>query len=169
MKKIVPFFILIAISLLSIRLVCAADTEPPKYFQNSTNNTAAGQPTLFSLNWTDNVSLSGYIFSLCNGTWTGSSCTGPGWWNGTSASMAKNWTNFENQSGNAKFIDGFEKGNFNLWSGGASSSGSGVLPVIQSAVAYDGFNSTKFALSASAGAGDSLLVDMLGKNYTRLY
>jgi len=46
------------------------DTEAPKYSDNSTNNTAAGQPTLFSLNWTDNVGLGGYIFSTNNtGTW----------------------------------------------------------------------------------------------------
>jgi len=46
------------------------DTEAPKYWDNSTNNTVAGQPTLFSLNWTDNLGLSGYIFSTNNtGSW----------------------------------------------------------------------------------------------------
>ncbi len=42
----------------------------PLYFQNSTNSTIAGNPTLFSLYWTDDVGLSGYIFSTNNtGTW----------------------------------------------------------------------------------------------------
>jgi hypothetical protein len=46
------------------------DLIPPKYSNNSTNNTVAGQPTLFSLNWTDNYGLHGYIFSTNNtGTW----------------------------------------------------------------------------------------------------
>jgi len=40
----------------------------PKWFDNSTNNTVAGEPTLFSVNWTDNKGLSGYIFSINNGT-----------------------------------------------------------------------------------------------------
>ncbi|MCX6821897.1 MAG: hypothetical protein NTW30_03920, partial [Candidatus Aenigmarchaeota archaeon] len=44
------------------------DKIPPKYSDNSTNSTIAGRPTLFSLNWTDNVGLSGYIFSFNNGT-----------------------------------------------------------------------------------------------------
>jgi hypothetical protein len=50
--------------------------EPPKYYNNSTNNTAAGQPTKFSLNWTDNSGLSGYVFQFCNGTWNGTYCLG---------------------------------------------------------------------------------------------
>lgn len=50
--------------------ITIADDEPPKYWDNSTNNTNAGEPTLFSLNWTDNLGLSGYIFSTNNtGTW----------------------------------------------------------------------------------------------------
>jgi len=50
------------------------DTNPPQYFGNSTNSTAAGQPTLFSLNWTDDTGLSGYIFSTDNtGEWVNSS------------------------------------------------------------------------------------------------
>jgi len=50
------------------------DEQPPKYWDNSTNNTMAGEPTLFSLRWTDNfdlsgyLGLSGYIFSISNGT-----------------------------------------------------------------------------------------------------
>jgi PGF-pre-PGF domain-containing protein len=47
------------------------ESEPPKYFDSASNNTVAGQPTLFSLNWTDNVGLHGYVFSTNNtGTWT---------------------------------------------------------------------------------------------------
>jgi parallel beta-helix repeat protein len=42
----------------------------PQYFQNSTNSTIAGKPTLFSLKWTDDIGLSGYIFSFDNGNGT---------------------------------------------------------------------------------------------------
>ncbi len=52
------------------------DNTPPTYSLNSTNTTLAGAPTLFSLNWTDNVNLSGYIFQFCNGTWNGVGCIG---------------------------------------------------------------------------------------------
>jgi len=38
------------------------------YSLNSTNSTTAGTPILHSLNWTDNVALSGYIFSFYNGS-----------------------------------------------------------------------------------------------------
>jgi len=46
------------------------DTEPPKWVlgTNSTNSTSAGKPVLHSLKWTDNVELSGYIFSFDNCT-----------------------------------------------------------------------------------------------------
>ncbi|MDI6826301.1 MAG: NosD domain-containing protein [Candidatus Aenigmarchaeota archaeon] len=47
-----------------------ADVESPKWSNNSTNNTIAGKPTLFSLRWTDNFQLSSYIFSLDNCTGT---------------------------------------------------------------------------------------------------
>jgi hypothetical protein len=46
----------------------------PKWSLNQTNTTIAGQPTLFSLNWSDETGLSGYIFSFCNGTWNGTHC-----------------------------------------------------------------------------------------------
>ncbi len=48
---------------------------PPKYFDNSTNSTLAGQPTLFSLKWTDNVDLDSYIFSFDNCTGSFSNVT----------------------------------------------------------------------------------------------
>jgi parallel beta-helix repeat protein len=48
----------------------AADTTPPTYSLNSTNSTLAGTPILHSLNWTDNVALSSYIFSFDNCTGT---------------------------------------------------------------------------------------------------
>ena len=50
------------------------DSTPPTYNSNSTNSTLAGTPVKHSLNWTDNVGLSGYIFQFCNGTWNGTSC-----------------------------------------------------------------------------------------------
>ena len=40
------------------------DTEPPKWFDNSTNSTTNGALIEHRVRWTDNVSLSGYIFSL---------------------------------------------------------------------------------------------------------
>jgi len=44
--------------------------NPPSYLENSTNNSANGKLTLFSLKWTDDSGLSGYIFSSNNsGTW----------------------------------------------------------------------------------------------------
>ena len=46
------------------------DGEAPRYFDNSTNNTKTGKPTLFSMRWTDNINLDGYIFSFDNGTGT---------------------------------------------------------------------------------------------------
>ena len=46
------------------------DETSPTYSLNSTNSTTAGTPVLHSLNWTDNVGLSGYIFSFDNCTGT---------------------------------------------------------------------------------------------------
>ena len=51
------------------------DSGPPTYSLNSTNTTLAGNPTLFSLNWTDDTALDSYIFSFYNGNNT-STCTG---------------------------------------------------------------------------------------------
>lgn len=48
----------------------------PTFSTNSTNSTVAGQEILHRLKWEDNVGLSGYIFSYCNGTWDGSDCLG---------------------------------------------------------------------------------------------
>ncbi|MCK4347863.1 MAG: hypothetical protein KAW47_04525, partial [Thermoplasmatales archaeon] len=53
------------------------DTTNPTYSDNSTNSTLAGTNIEHSLKWSDN-SLSGYIFSFCNGTWNGSDCVGGG-------------------------------------------------------------------------------------------
>jgi len=53
---------------------------PPTYSLNSTNSTLAGTNILHSLKWEDNVGLSGYIFSFCNGTWDGSNCLGDSTW-----------------------------------------------------------------------------------------
>jgi hypothetical protein len=50
--------------------VTVEDTTSPQYSDNSTNNTEAGLLTEFSLKWTDNNDLSGYIFSLDNCTET---------------------------------------------------------------------------------------------------
>ena len=48
--------------------------NPLTYSDSNVNNTIAGQPTLFSLSWDDNLGLSGYIFSTNNtGEWLNSS------------------------------------------------------------------------------------------------
>jgi hypothetical protein len=46
------------------------DISPPTYSLDSTNSTTVGTPVLHSLKWTDNVGLSGYIFSFDNCTGT---------------------------------------------------------------------------------------------------
>ncbi|NIO36165.1 hypothetical protein GTO27_00515 [Candidatus Bathyarchaeota archaeon] len=57
-----------------IETFSVGDTTPPAYSSNLINNTAPGQPTLFSLNWTDDYELSGHIFSTNNsGTWKNAS------------------------------------------------------------------------------------------------
>jgi len=55
--------------------LAVADTTPPAYSLNSTNSTLAGTPIKHSLNWTDDVALSSYIFSFdnCTGTLTNDS------------------------------------------------------------------------------------------------
>jgi hypothetical protein len=65
--------------------VSAGDTTPPTYSLNSTNSTLAGTAVEHRLNWTDNVGLSGFIFSfdnctgtLVNDTWI--TMTGTGNW-----------------------------------------------------------------------------------------
>ena len=55
-------------------MVNGTDVTSPQYSSNATNTTLAGTPTLFSVNWTDNVGLSGYVFSTNNtGTWVNDS------------------------------------------------------------------------------------------------
>lgn len=54
----------------SIEITGAADTFP-QWSDNSTNSTVAGAFILHSVNWTDDTALSGYIFSFCNGTYSG--------------------------------------------------------------------------------------------------
>jgi parallel beta-helix repeat protein len=49
--------------------LAAGDTTPPKWFDNSTNDTAAGASIEHRVRWTD-ADLDGYIFSFDNGTGT---------------------------------------------------------------------------------------------------
>ncbi len=44
--------------------------NPPQWSQNSTSGTTVGTSVLHSINWTDDLSLSGYIFEFDNGTGT---------------------------------------------------------------------------------------------------
>ncbi|MGD1992525.1 MAG: DUF2341 domain-containing protein, partial [Anaerolineae bacterium] len=44
--------------------------DPPQYSEPSVDSMDAGQPVEFSLRWTDDDGLDGYIFSLDNGTGT---------------------------------------------------------------------------------------------------
>ena len=45
-------------------------TEAPQWFNNSTNGTISGTDIKHSVRWTDDVNLSGYIFSFDNGVGT---------------------------------------------------------------------------------------------------
>lgn len=69
--------------------VNASDYYPPKYFNNSTNSTIAGTSILFSLRWTDNFELGGYIFSLDNATGNFVNYS----WVAFSASVVEDWSN----------------------------------------------------------------------------
>jgi len=64
-----------------------ADSEAPKYYDNSTNSTYAGQAIEFRLNWTDNVGLSKAITSI----WNGSSWVNASTW--CSLSGTTSWCN----------------------------------------------------------------------------
>jgi hypothetical protein len=75
-------------------------TQIPQYSNASVNTTLANETALFSANWTDIGSLSGYIFSTNN--------TGV-WINDT-------WVDFDNQT-DILFYDGFESGDFSRWYG----------------------------------------------------
>jgi KaiC/GvpD/RAD55 family RecA-like ATPase len=69
-----------------IKLESTRDDTPPAWSNAGTNATAPGQPTLFSVKWTDNAGLSGFIFGTNNtGTWVNST------W--TPMSGTVNWTN----------------------------------------------------------------------------
>ena len=49
----------------------AGDSESPRWFNNLTNSTLAGETINHSVNWTDDTALSSYIFSFHNGSnWT---------------------------------------------------------------------------------------------------
>lgn len=65
------------------------DTSPPQYFDSSTNSTWAGASVEFRLRWTDNVGLSGYIFSLDNGVGTFANDTWVQW----PISSKEDWSN----------------------------------------------------------------------------
>jgi len=73
--------------------------QAPQYWLKFVNNTLASKPTLFSLNWTDDIGLSGYIFSTNNsGTWQNDS-----------------FVNFNFTPPNAMFSDDFESGGSSAW------------------------------------------------------
>jgi peptidoglycan/xylan/chitin deacetylase (PgdA/CDA1 family) len=79
----------------SVTLVSAA----PTYSSNSTNSTLAGQPTLFSVQWSDAEGLSGYIFSTKNtGTWVDD--------NFTSFGSTRAWNTWDATEG--VLLEGFE-------------------------------------------------------------
>ena len=67
---------LMAVSFVLLLNFVTLASATPVYSSNSTNSTLAGQPTLFSLNWSDAVGLGSYIFSTNNsGTWINDSFT----------------------------------------------------------------------------------------------
>jgi len=120
---------------------------PPQYSDSSTNNTLAGQPTLFSLNWTDNVGLSGYIFSTNNaGSWVNDT-----------------WIDFENQTGDAIFINSFEEGDFSAWTSIVGS------PVINDTDAYHGTYSSQYDTDNEYALIDWTTIGFPTELYTRAY
>ena len=52
----------------NITIDTSAPATPPKWFDNSTNSTEAGEAVEHRVRWTDNTALSGYIFEFDNGT-----------------------------------------------------------------------------------------------------
>lgn len=50
------------------RVIVYTETTSPQWFSNQTNSTISGEAVLHSINWTDNINLSGYIFSFDNGS-----------------------------------------------------------------------------------------------------
>jgi uncharacterized membrane protein (DUF441 family)/phage gp46-like protein len=70
--------------------LAVADTTPPTYSNVGTNTTRAGQPCLFSVKWTDNVALSGFIFGTNNtGVWVNDTWTA---WTGSPTTAWSNVT-----------------------------------------------------------------------------
>ena len=74
-------------------IATTSDTTSPAYSSNSTNSTYAGNLTEFRLYWTDNVALSGYIFSFdnCTGTLTNDTfvrMTGPANWSNVAKTVS---------------------------------------------------------------------------------
>ncbi len=85
---------------------------PPLWLTNSTNNNVAGGLTTFRLKWTDDLGLSGYIFSTNNsGTWVNDS-----------------FSRFNSNTSNSKFYDGFENGDFSAWTGTNQESPASITP-----------------------------------------
>jgi len=67
------------------------DMTAPTYSSNSTNSTLAGTPISHNLNWTDDIGLSGYIFSFnSSGSWKNSTWVS---FNGGTWSNVTNITN----------------------------------------------------------------------------
>ena len=57
-------------SIFTLTTTTNADTTPPQWTQNQSNNTVVGRMTLFSVYWTDNSALNNYTFSFDNGSGT---------------------------------------------------------------------------------------------------
>jgi len=49
--------------------ILGPDVEEPRYWDNSTNSTIAGEPVGFRLDWTDDRGLDGFVFSWFNGAY----------------------------------------------------------------------------------------------------
>ncbi len=62
----------------------------PKFREEFTNSTEGGEPVKFSLRWTDDSGLSGYVFSFDNGTGTFSNGTG---WTQFPTGGKEDWSN----------------------------------------------------------------------------
>ena len=132
-KAVLVLAFIVALSLLLTSTIAAA--LAPLYFSNSTNNTLAGQPTRFSLNWTSNSpsGLSGYTFRT----------------NNTGAWLNDSWVAFV-QPGTNLYVDRYESGSLTVppWNEVAGA----ILPVDQSSVVYHGSYAARGVVGTPAGS-----------------
>jgi len=101
---------LVVVDFVQVDIMYTSDVEAPQWSNNMTNSTLAGTTINHSVNWTEDVGFSGYIFSFNNGngtflndTWT--PMTSDNWTNVTKNANSTegsviNWSVYVNDSSN---------------------------------------------------------------------